>query len=229
MTPPPMHIDELVEHWTVLDEERELIAGKRGATRLGFAILLKFYTRHGGSREGVRNRPTRSWSMWPNRSRCPPRSSASTSGLVPRSSTTGGRSRRTRAFGSARLRTRTRSRCGWPRTPPTPSVGPSGFGRSCSSICAKSGLSRRRLGGSLGSWLRPCIARRSPGRIASRLSAETTRRIYALVGIAEAGTDDEDETAQDDAAETAAEDDDGGSSELLALIKSAPGNVSLSR
>jgi TnpA family transposase len=42
-----MHIDELVEHWTVLDEERELIAGKRGATRLGFAILLKFYTRHG--------------------------------------------------------------------------------------------------------------------------------------------------------------------------------------
>ncbi|MFV2175647.1 hypothetical protein ACFHW2_31655 [Actinomadura sp. LOL_016] len=25
--PPSMHIDELVEHWTVLDEERELIAG----------------------------------------------------------------------------------------------------------------------------------------------------------------------------------------------------------
>ncbi|WP_344591225.1 DUF4158 domain-containing protein [Actinomadura vinacea] len=47
MTHPPMHIDELVEHWTVLDEERALIAGKRGATRLGFAILLKFYTRHG--------------------------------------------------------------------------------------------------------------------------------------------------------------------------------------
>jgi hypothetical protein len=42
-----MHVDELVEHWTVLDEERGLIAGKRGATRLGFAILLKFYTRHG--------------------------------------------------------------------------------------------------------------------------------------------------------------------------------------
>ncbi len=38
-----MHIEELVEHWTVLDEERDLIAGKRGATRLGFAILLKFH------------------------------------------------------------------------------------------------------------------------------------------------------------------------------------------
>src|SRR6266704_2071815 len=33
--------------WTLLDDERELIAGKRGATRLGFALLLKFYTRLG--------------------------------------------------------------------------------------------------------------------------------------------------------------------------------------
>ena len=42
-----MHIDELVEHWTILDEERDLIAGKRGATRLAFAILLKFYMQYG--------------------------------------------------------------------------------------------------------------------------------------------------------------------------------------
>jgi hypothetical protein len=47
MTRPPLHIDELVEHWTILDEERDLIAGKRGATRLAFGILLKFYTQHG--------------------------------------------------------------------------------------------------------------------------------------------------------------------------------------
>ncbi|MEU4540439.1 DUF4158 domain-containing protein [Streptosporangium sp. NPDC023825] len=39
-------MDGLLEHWTILDEERELIAGKRGATRLAFGILLKFYTRH---------------------------------------------------------------------------------------------------------------------------------------------------------------------------------------
>ncbi|WP_433152998.1 DUF4158 domain-containing protein [Actinomadura nitritigenes] len=38
---------ELVEHWTLLDDERELIAGKRGAARLGFALLLKYFTRHG--------------------------------------------------------------------------------------------------------------------------------------------------------------------------------------
>ncbi|MFF0658732.1 DUF4158 domain-containing protein [Micromonospora tulbaghiae] len=42
-----LDLDELVEHWTLLDDERELTAGKRGPTRLGFALLLKFYTRAG--------------------------------------------------------------------------------------------------------------------------------------------------------------------------------------
>jgi DNA-binding CsgD family transcriptional regulator len=40
-----MDLDELAGHWTLLKDERELIAGKRGATRLGFALLLKFYAR----------------------------------------------------------------------------------------------------------------------------------------------------------------------------------------
>lgn len=43
----PLCTDDLVEHWTVLADEMALIAGKRGATRLGFALLLKFYTQHG--------------------------------------------------------------------------------------------------------------------------------------------------------------------------------------
>jgi len=38
-----LDLDELVEYWTLLDDERVLIAGKRGPTRLGFALLLKFY------------------------------------------------------------------------------------------------------------------------------------------------------------------------------------------
>jgi hypothetical protein len=42
-----VELDELVEHWTLLDGDRALVAGKRGATRLGFALLLKFYTCHG--------------------------------------------------------------------------------------------------------------------------------------------------------------------------------------
>jgi hypothetical protein len=29
----PLNLDELVEHWTLLEDERDLVAGKRGATR----------------------------------------------------------------------------------------------------------------------------------------------------------------------------------------------------
>jgi hypothetical protein len=42
-----MELDELVEKWTLLDDEQSLVAGKRGATRLGFVLLLKFYLQHG--------------------------------------------------------------------------------------------------------------------------------------------------------------------------------------
>jgi hypothetical protein len=59
----PIDLDELIGHWTVLEDERVLVDGKRGATRLGFALLLKFYT--GGanarwsSRAGVSSRPVK--------------------------------------------------------------------------------------------------------------------------------------------------------------------------
>lgn len=39
--------EELVEHWTLLDDDQALVGGKRGPTRLGFALLLKFYGQHG--------------------------------------------------------------------------------------------------------------------------------------------------------------------------------------
>lgn len=38
---------ELVEFWTLLNEDRVLLEGRRGATALGFALLLKHYSRHG--------------------------------------------------------------------------------------------------------------------------------------------------------------------------------------
>src|SRR5215211_4892211 len=40
-------LDELVERWTLLGGEQDLVAGKRGATRLRFALLLKFYSFRG--------------------------------------------------------------------------------------------------------------------------------------------------------------------------------------
>jgi len=47
MEPTEVDVDELIEFWTLLDEDRELLAGKRGSTALGFALLLKHYSRHG--------------------------------------------------------------------------------------------------------------------------------------------------------------------------------------
>jgi hypothetical protein len=35
--------EELVEHWTLLPSEQALLANKTGTTRLGFAVLLKFF------------------------------------------------------------------------------------------------------------------------------------------------------------------------------------------
>ncbi|MFF1695585.1 DUF4158 domain-containing protein [Streptomyces sp. NPDC058257] len=42
----PLDLDELVEHWTLLKDEQALVSGKRGAIRLDFAVLLKFYTQY---------------------------------------------------------------------------------------------------------------------------------------------------------------------------------------
>ena len=48
MEPTAFDVDELIEFWTLLDEDRALLAGKRGATALGFAVLLKHYSRRHG-------------------------------------------------------------------------------------------------------------------------------------------------------------------------------------
>jgi Domain of unknown function (DUF4158) len=39
--------EELGEHWTLMPGERALLANKTGATRLGFAVLLKFFQLEG--------------------------------------------------------------------------------------------------------------------------------------------------------------------------------------
>jgi Domain of unknown function (DUF4158) len=40
-------VDELVEHWTLDDQDVRLLRNKTGATRLGFAVLLKFFEHQG--------------------------------------------------------------------------------------------------------------------------------------------------------------------------------------
>jgi hypothetical protein len=44
----PENFPDLVEHWTLLPAELDLLAGKHdGATKLAFALLLKVYGRYG--------------------------------------------------------------------------------------------------------------------------------------------------------------------------------------
>lgn len=44
----PDNFADLVEHWTLLPAEMDLLAGKHdGSSKLAFALLLKFYGRYG--------------------------------------------------------------------------------------------------------------------------------------------------------------------------------------
>jgi hypothetical protein len=96
---PEIGLDELVAHWTVLDGEKGLVAGKRGATRLGFALLLKFYTHHGRFPRGRAEFPAEVIAFVARQMQVPASELVSTSGLGARSSTTVPRSVTTWGFG----------------------------------------------------------------------------------------------------------------------------------
>jgi len=45
--PAPLSLGELIEHWTLREDEADLVAVKHGDSRLAFALLLRFYGRYG--------------------------------------------------------------------------------------------------------------------------------------------------------------------------------------
>ncbi|MEZ7124756.1 Tn3 family transposase [Nonomuraea sp. AD125B] len=225
-----MHIDDLVEHWTILDEERDLIAEKRDATRLGFAILLKFYTQHGRFPRGRSELPDDVVEHVAKQVRVP----ASEFGFYEWSGST-----------IEYHRHQIRTHLGF-RTCTTEDA--TKLAVWLAEEVAHAERRPERVREELLKHLREeRIEPPAPGRIsrivasalhnaevawsvriASRLSPKATQRIYALVGIDDAsraaaeGAGDR----QEPAGEAPAEDDDT-DSDLLALIKSAPGNVSL--
>jgi hypothetical protein len=103
----PLSPDGLVEHWTVLDDEKALIAGKRGPTRLGFALLLKFYTRHGRFPAGRSEFPDEVVAFVARQVKIPAADLGFMSGLAARSSTTATRYASIWASGCALLLTPT--------------------------------------------------------------------------------------------------------------------------
>ena len=62
--------EELVESWTLLGDDWKRVGNKSGATRLGFAVLLKFFELEARfPRAASECRPAR-WRTWPSRSAC---------------------------------------------------------------------------------------------------------------------------------------------------------------
>lgn len=55
--------DELIEHWTLVGDELGQVAGKRGATCLGFSLVLKFTPGMAGSRAAAASCRMRRWPM----------------------------------------------------------------------------------------------------------------------------------------------------------------------
>jgi hypothetical protein len=61
---PPLSLGELIEHWTLVGDEVDLVSAKHLDTRLTFALLLKFYGRYGGSRGAGATCIRMRWSSW---------------------------------------------------------------------------------------------------------------------------------------------------------------------
>jgi hypothetical protein len=102
-----LDLDEFVEHWTVLDDEAQLVAGTRGPTRLGFALLLKFYTRWGRFPRGRGELLDEAVGFVARQVGVEPGELGFYEGRIRRSRTTGHRSARISDSGSARSLMRT--------------------------------------------------------------------------------------------------------------------------
>lgn len=50
-------LDDVVDHFTLVGDELDLLRNKSGATRLGFAVLLKFLRWHGRFPRALRELP----------------------------------------------------------------------------------------------------------------------------------------------------------------------------
>jgi hypothetical protein len=45
--PAPLSLGDLIEHWTLREDELDLVAAKHADSKLPFALLLRFYGRYG--------------------------------------------------------------------------------------------------------------------------------------------------------------------------------------
>ncbi|MGP3965770.1 Tn3 family transposase [Nonomuraea sp. 3N208] len=217
-------MDELVDHWTVLSDEADLVNAKHENTRLPFALLLKYYTQHGRFPRGRSDFPDEVVDYVARQTKTSPGSV----GLYEWSGRTIERHRR-----------EIRDHLGF---------------RECSVADADKLIdwlalnvahAERQSDRVREELLKQCRAERieppAPGRItrivrsalhnaeetwfakiAARLDAEATARVLALIAV-----DGDAGEAGDEAQQEEVEDDQKDEGSVLALIKAMPGNVSL--
>ena len=108
--------DELIDAWTLTGGDWDLIANKAGVTRLGFAVMLKFYEIEGRFPAYPEEVPPAAvrylGSLVKSNRRCLP----GTPGRAGRSSTTGPRSARSTGRARRPRTMRNAGRSGWPRS-----------------------------------------------------------------------------------------------------------------
>lgn len=110
--------EELIASWTLVDRDWELVANKTGATRLGFALLLKFFERNLAFATGTSRGPDPE----PRRMTGPGSGATMKAGASPRSN------RRSQSFHECETRSQSRRR-GFLPTPDGPPLSPARSGR----------------------------------------------------------------------------------------------------
>ena len=85
-------LDELVESWTLLPLELELVGNKSGPTRLGFALLLKFFALEARFPAAKNEIPRIVIAHVAKQVAVPPTTTSATTGAAGRSTTIGCRS-----------------------------------------------------------------------------------------------------------------------------------------
>jgi hypothetical protein len=208
-----IELDELAEQWTLLGDEQDLVAGKRGATRLGFALLLKFYVRHGRFPRGRGELPDPVVRFVADQVKVP----AAELGLYERSG-------RTVEFHRSQIRTHlgfgecsvedAEKLTAWLASEVCESERDGARVREQLLVRCRAERIEPPTSGRIERIVRSALRQAEvtlTGRIAGRLPAGTTARLEALVGV---------DVDPDDA-------DADGVEDVLALVKSVPGNVSL--
>jgi hypothetical protein len=160
----PLGLDELVERWTVLEDDQKLIAGKRGPTRPGFALLLKFFTQYGRFPEGRSELPDEAVEWVARQVKVP----ASDLGFYEWSNSSTlkyhrAQIRRHFGFRECSVADQRSSRTGWPPMSRTRSGTGTRSARNCSAGAGRNGSSRLPPTGLPGSSGRRCTKRSRSG------------------------------------------------------------------